>query len=187
MEFNVGENDKLAIFGNNGSGKSTLLQVILGSKMPSEGEVIFKLGQTIIEQEEVFKYCSIAAPYLELFEELSLRENIEFQARFKSFIAGITPNIILEVSGLELVADRPLKQFSSGMKQRAKLALALLADTFVVLLDEPCSNLDAEGINWYKKMVSEYSKNRIVIVSSNADMDEAGFCKKNIDIRDFKK
>ncbi len=187
VNLDILPNSQWAILGNNGSGKSTLLQTILGSQTASEGVVEFSSDGKVIPTEEVYTQCSIAAPYLDLFEELSFRENIEFQQKFKPFRQGISESDIITLGGLSAAADRPLKQFSSGMKQRVKLVLALTADSAVVLLDEPCSNLDKEGIEWYNILIQQFSKERIIVISSNSDINEMGFCENRIDIRDYKR
>ena len=174
----------LAILGNNGSGKSTLLQVILGSQTYSEGSIIFRNNQEEIPKEKVFRVCSIAAPYIDLLEDLSFSENIEFAHRFFPFSRSTKE--IIQLTGLEVAKDRPLKFFSSGMKQRVKLGLAILSCKPVLLLDEPCSNLDREGMEWYNQMITEHLNNRLLIVGSNSDPMEMGFCEQTIDIRNYK-
>ncbi len=184
LNWSVASGQSLAILGNNGSGKSTLLQMILGSQTCSEGKVVFKNNHQEIPEDQVFNQCSIAAPYLDLYEELSFAENIEFAHRF--FPYSFTAKEIIQLTKLESAKDRQLKFFSSGMKQRVKLALAILSSKPVVLLDEPCSNLDAEGMEWYNQMVKDYLQNKLIIVSSNSDPMEMGFCQQTIDIRTYK-
>lgn len=184
LTWTIPAGESLAILGNNGSGKSTLLQMILGSQTGSEGSIRFVDQSEEIPSEKIYRVCSIAAPYLDLFEELSLIENFQFAHQFHSL--SCTLNDFLEITGLMSAKERQLKFFSSGMKQRVKLGLALLSKKQVVLLDEPCSNLDAEGMQWYNRMVADYQKNRILIVSSNSDPAEMGFCKTTIDIRNYK-
>ncbi len=83
---------------------------------------------------------------------------------------------------LEHAADKQIRYYSSGMKQRIKLAQAFFTETPVVLLDEPCTNLDTDGISLYQKLVKDYSLNRTVIVSSN-DITEYEFCEKHLDMK----
>jgi ABC-type multidrug transport system ATPase subunit len=173
------------ILGSNGSGKSTLLQVIAGNIIPSEGNIEYDLsGKT--EQEEVYKKLSFAAPYLELFEEFTLTESIEFQAQFKPFQKGLKTNEIIELTELGKSKNKQLKYFSSGMKQRVRLALAVLAETPLLLLDEPTSNLDKKAIDWYQRLVSDHSKDRLIIVASNQQEYEYPFCNKELRMEDFK-
>ncbi|MCX6297357.1 MAG: ATP-binding cassette domain-containing protein [Bacteroidetes bacterium] len=176
------------IIGSNGSGKSTLLQVIAGSLMNSEGEIEFNIQSSTlkIEEEERYKYLSYCAPYLDLFDELTLTESIEFQEKFKPFQKGLSTKQIIELTELEKAKNKQLKYYSSGMKQRVRLALAVLADTPLLLLDEPTSNLDKKAIEWYQKLVGTYSDNRLIIVASNQQENEYPFCDKQLNIEDYK-
>ncbi|MCW3102863.1 MAG: transporter ATP-binding protein [Bacteroidetes bacterium] len=177
------------ILGSNGSGKSTLLQVIAGSMIPSEGEVLFRdpfSEKKNIPEEDAYKYVSYAAPYLELFDEFTLRESIEFQAQFKPFRKGLTTKEIISITDLEKAKDKPLKYYSSGMRQRVRLALAVLADTPLLLLDEPASNLDKKAIGWYQELVGNHAQNRMVIVASNQQEYEYPFCNKELKVEDYK-
>ena len=169
-----------AITGPNGSGKSTLLQVMGGAITLSEGTVVYEN----IKPEDIYKHISIAAPYLELVEEMTLTEFFNFHAELKNWLPSITIKKILSVIELEKAADKQLRYFSSGMKQRLKLAQAFFSDTSVLLLDEPCTNLDEDGVQLYHRLINEYTLNRIVIVSSN-DIGEYGFCKDKIFMGDI--
>jgi ABC-type multidrug transport system ATPase subunit len=174
------------LLGSNGSGKSTLLQVIAGNLIPSEGKINYHTSQAEIDQEQIYRQLSFAAPYLELFEEFTLAESIEFQKQFKPFRSGLETGKIIEITGLQKSKDKQLKFYSSGMKQRVRLALAVLADTPLLLLDEPTSNLDKNAIDWYQKLVNEHSKSRLIIVASNQQEYEYTFCNKELRVEDFK-
>jgi ABC-type multidrug transport system ATPase subunit len=181
FEFTTGIS--YAITGPNGSGKSTLLQAIGGAIMLSEGTIKYERDKEITA-EGFFQYVSIAAPYLEVIEEMTVTEFLEFHGQFKPLMTS-TKEIINTV-GLEKAAHKQIRYYSSGMKQRVKLAQAFFSDVPVVLLDEPCTNLDAEGIALYHDLVADYTINRLVIVSSN-DPQEYSFCEQKISITDFKK
>jgi ABC-type multidrug transport system ATPase subunit len=177
------DNKKYAITGLNGSGKSTLLQVLSGSLSHNEGTVDFTLQQKPIENEQHFQYISIAAPYLELIEEMTAGEFLHFHKQFKLLTL---PDIeILEIAGLKKAINKQIRYYSSGMKQRLKLAQAFFCDTPVLLLDEPTTNLDAEGIELYRQLISNYTANKMVIISSN-DLMEYNFCDAVIAIGDYK-
>ncbi|MBK6345142.1 MAG: ATP-binding cassette domain-containing protein [Bacteroidales bacterium] len=175
------------ILGSNGSGKSTLLQVISSAIMPTAGSISYMLEGNVVRPEHAFRLMAIAAPYIELIEEFTLTEMISFHRRLKPLIRNMTAVELVRVCELEHSANKPLKYFSSGMKQRLKLALAIMSDTPVLLLDEPVSNLDRAAIEWYKDLVDKNMRNRLVVVSSNSVSEEYGFCSDQIRLEDFKK
>lgn len=184
MDYVFASQSKTAILGINGSGKSTLLQIIATYMKPSKGEVEFKLNGRIIEDENVFQHVSYCAPYLEVIEEMNLVEFFEFHFAFKKPLITI-PQIIEQI-GLHTSKEKLIENFSSGMKQRVKLAQAIFADTALLLLDEPCSNLDEEGIALYNLLISMYTRQKTIIVASN-DQQEFSFCESQININQFKR
>src|SRR5450755_1195070 len=173
-----------AITGPNGSGKSTLLQFIAGALMPSEGKISYYTGNDI-PAPEFYPLLSIAAPYLETIEEMTAHEFFRFHQGFKPLKAGMTIPQILERVGIFEAAGKQIRYYSSGMKQRVKLAQAFFSDTPVLLLDEPTTNLDAEGIGLYHDLIRDFCRERIVIVSSN-DTAEYSFCKTEINMNNLK-
>ncbi len=189
-EFSAGRS--YAIIGPNGSGKSTLLQVLSGGMQINEGNIQFAVDsqQSTINSpiafENVYRNISICAPYLEVVEEMTLIEFLNFHSGFKPFLSSITTEKIISILGLENAVNKQIRNYSSGMKQRVKLAQAIFSDVPVVLLDEPCTNLDLAGIQLYHDLINEYCKNRMVVVSSNDEV-EYGFCKERLNINDYKK
>ena len=181
-EFNISHS--YAITGPNGSGKSTLLQSIAGAIGVTEGSVQYT-GAGTIPPEKVYRHLSLCAPYLELVEEMTAGEFLHFHAAFKPFLSGLTISGIIEKMGLQAAADKQMRYYSSGMKQRVRLAQALFSDTSVVLLDEPCTNLDQDGVALYRQLIAGYAAGRLVVVSSN-DTQEYDFCEEIINIRDYK-
>lgn len=180
FNFTFNPSDHVAILGPNGSGKSTLLQMVAGYVQPSEGKIYFYDDDVLFEEENIFRHVSLAAPYLELIEEYSLEEMVKFHFGFKSIINGMNNRDVIERSGLQVSAHKQVKNFSSGMKQRLKLTLAILSDTPLLLLDEPLSNLDEQGEIWYQQMIEDFSLERMVVVCSNMNEKEYGFCKEKI-------
>lgn len=175
---------KYAILGPNGSGKSTLLNMLMGSLAPSEGSISFQ-EDSAVSIEQIYKSISFAGPYLDLVEEFTLLETIDFHFKFKSFYSGVDRDHILQILGLEKSKDKAIKHFSSGMKQRTKLVLACCSDTPVLVLDEPTSNLDKQGIEWYHQLIGDFTSNRVVFVGSNQE-EEYSFCNHFIQITDYK-
>ena len=187
MDLELFTGNNYVILGANGSGKSTLLQLIAGSSIPSEGKIIYSDDTGAeIPVENIFSHLSFAAPYLELFEEFTLQESIRFHSRFKKLRNGIDAAQVTQVCYLDDAANKRIKDFSSGMKQRVKLALAILSDTPLLLLDEPCSNLDQKGVDWYNALVEEHKENRLIIVCSNLHPEEYRFCNQQVKVEDYK-
>jgi ABC-type multidrug transport system ATPase subunit len=175
-----------ALLGPNGSGKSTLLRVIAGMQSPSQGKLHFYDDkEQPIAPEEIFSNTSFCAPGMELVEELSLREFFNFHFSFKRPLPGMDVDKIIELCGLKNTADKQIGDYSSGMKQRVKLAQAIFTDAPVLLLDEPCTNLDQQGNEQYREWMEAYGKNRLVIVASN-DVREYFFCREHIEIEQYK-
>lgn len=185
FDYSFFSSNAYAITGPNGSGKSTLLQFIAGALMPSEGSVsYYKEDNSPVEQ--YFALMSVAAPYLETIEEMTAIEFFRFHQAFKPLLPALTIPQILERIGLKEAADKQIRYYSSGMKQRIKLGQALFSNTPVLLLDEPTTNLDTSGIVLYHELIKEYCVERLVIVSSN-DPLEYSFCNTEINMRSLKK
>jgi len=174
-----------AILGPNGSGKSTLLQVLNGSLSPSVGKLSYFFEDKTVDAEEVYRYLSLAAPYLELIEEFTLSEMIDFHFRFKVYAAGIDKPELIRLLAMPESHHKLIKYFSSGMKQRLKLALAFCSDTAMLMLDEPTSNLDTQGVEWYLNLVQQFAKNRLTVICSNQE-HEYSFCDERLNITDYK-
>lgn len=178
--------EKWVILGGNGSGKSTLLQIISGYVLPNTGNVSYTVAEKTIETEEYKNYISLASPYLELIEDYTIKEIIEHCAVYKPFVKGLTTNEIIERSGLQDAKNKFIRNYSSGMKQRLRLTLAILADSSLLLLDEPVSNLDRKAIDWFKQLVKDFAAKKTIIVCSNSIKEEYEFCTRELDISKYK-
>lgn len=152
----------------------------------NEGKVEWIFGGTILDPDSVFKHLSIAAPYLEVIEEMTAVEFLHFHHQFKSLLPGISVREIISEIGLEKAAHKQIRYYSSGMKQRIKLAQAIFSDVPLLLLDEPCTNLDSSGYALYNHLIATYCTNKTIVVSSN-DPAEYAFCNETISIMDYKK
>jgi ABC-type multidrug transport system ATPase subunit len=185
LDLELSSGDTLAITGGNGSGKSTLLKCLSGAIPLTSGTIQYQAGSTQISEEHWFRSLALATPYLELPEEFTLSEVINFHFQFKNPLQNRTNTEILEVLGLEKHKSKAISQFSSGMKQRVKLALAIFSEVPLLLLDEPTTNLDTQGLSWYLKLIQQYSPGRILVICSN-DPREYDFCEKKITLEDLK-
>lgn len=184
--FELAAGQQYTFVGPNGSGKSTLLQLLTGIMPASEGTIkyIDSTGKEI-EVDHWYKHLVVAAPYLELIEEFTLRELIQFHSRFKPFKNGLSFKDFEDFIQLSHASGKTLRHFSSGMKQRVKLGLAFMSDVPVIFLDEPTTNLDVPGINWYLDHVVHHTQNQLVLLGSNVKQ-EYEFCKNIISVSAFK-
>lgn len=185
LTFRFEPGKSYAITGPNGSGKSTLLQLIAGISVWNEGRIHYIYNGEKVDPGILYRYVSLSAPYLELPEEMTLLEFFSFHTSMKRWLPGIDTPQVIRLLGLEHAAHRPVYYFSSGMKQRVKLAQAVFSDVPLVLLDEPLTNLDEEGVHLYNRLVNEYGGKRTFIISSN-DAKEYTFCTDVLDIRNYK-
>jgi ABC-type multidrug transport system ATPase subunit len=184
VSFSFQSGSSYAVTGANGSGKSTLLQTIGGMLQQSEGTITYTQNKPIVP-EKVYQTISLCAPYIDLIEEMTLIEFLQFHRQFKPFLKPLDIKKIISIVGLEKSASKQIQHYSSGMKQRVKLAQAIFSDTEILLLDEPCSNLDLKGIELYHDLIQKYCANRLVIVCSN-DQVEYSFSKEIIEMQSFK-
>jgi ABC-type multidrug transport system ATPase subunit len=185
VDYTFENTESYAILGSNGSGKSTLLSVLNGSLGPSTGTISYFYGDAPVEVEQIFQHLSLAAPYLELIEEFSLSEMIDFHFKFKALKPGMDKAALIDLLNLPGSANKLIRYFSSGMKQRLKLALAFCSDTPILMLDEPTSNLDSQGVEWYLSLVQQFAKDRLTIICSNQE-HEYSFCRHRLNIADYK-
>jgi ABC-type multidrug transport system ATPase subunit len=183
LEFNAGIS--YTFTGANGSGKSTLLQVLSGFMPNSEGLLYYQLGERKLEIDNFYQHISIASPYLELIEDFTLKELLNFHVKFKPLKDNLSVNDFMDFIELPQAKNKEIKFFSSGMKQRVKLGLSFLSDCEVLMLDEPTSNLDSNAVAWYLKNVQEHSNNRLLFICSNQP-SEYEFCEHIFNIHDYK-
>lgn len=177
-------NQPCAVIGANGSGKSTLLQLMAGIGQATKGDISYHTPNTL-PTEVWYKHLAISAPYLELIEEFTLQELVKFHSQFKPLKAGLGRQGFLEIIELTHAKNKQIKHFSSGMKQRLKLGLVFYSEMPILLLDEPTTNLDAQGINWYKKMIENNIKDRLCVICSNQPY-EYELCTQRLDMMAFK-
>jgi ABC-type multidrug transport system ATPase subunit len=175
-----------AVLGPNGAGKSTLLSILAGQLLPTAGEVRYELAGRPLPVADVPRQLAYCAPYLDLPEDFTLLELLAFHTRLKPLRAGISVVDLVDIMYLQKARHQPVREFSSGMKQRLKLGLALYAAAPLLLLDEPTTNLDATGAAWYQEHVARVRQgtDRLVIVSSNVPTEYA-FCEAQVRITDF--
>jgi len=156
-----------AITGPNGSGKSTLLQVLWGQMPGSDGTLVYQQNDATIAVEDVFRHITIATPYMELIEEFTLLEQIRFHVGLKKTRGNISIEEIIEKLQLSSARNKPIADFSSGMRQRLKLGLAFFTQADAIFLDEPGTNLDAQAFAWYQQNLRSLPADSLIIMASN--------------------
>lgn len=186
ISFELGNGDSLAITGKNGSGKSTLVKIIAGLLSQTSGEVIYKLNGKIVDKLDWFKYVGFVAPYLQIYDEFSGYENLEMLAKIRG-MKNYKDEIYEILNRVNLFSrkDDLVRGYSSGMKQRLKYALALLHKPPLLILDEPTSNLDPEGVEMVWAIAEEQKRNGILIIATN-EPDELKMCEKVINLDELK-
>jgi ABC-type multidrug transport system ATPase subunit len=187
LTIELQEGQGYAILGSNGSGKSTLMQVLSGYLSASRGKITYSENSKVIEHGKAYEALSFAAPYIDLIEEFTLQEVIDFHWNFKSML--LSKKELIDLLGYPKSAfSKQIKYFSSGMQQRLKLGLAICSDTSLLLLDEPTITLDQQAVAWYVEVLRKYaySPNRLTIIASNVEEDFQG-CQHRINILDYKK
>lgn len=174
-----------AITGSNGSGKSTLLKLISGIIIPNKGKITYEYKKKLIPDEKWFRHISFCSPAQELIEEFTLKEIVEFHLRFKQFDGNFNKEDFYERAYFSKHIDKKIGLFSSGMKQRLKLALAMFTKSEALFLDEPTTNMDLEGIKWYQENIIKIAPSRLLVIASN-QKHEYEFCDQSISIGDYK-
>ncbi len=169
------------IKGINGSGKSTLIKMVSGWLSPSKGSISYVDRGHEVKRENIYKHVSIVAPYTDIIQEYDLKEMYDFHTKFRPLMDVEDYKAFQEIVRLKGHRGKPLEHYSSGMKQRVQLALALLSEAQLLLLDEPTSYLDETNKKWFYKLLEQSMSSKTVIVSSN-DMEDFQFCDKVIDL-----
>ncbi|MBI5913972.1 MAG: ABC transporter ATP-binding protein [Bacteroidetes bacterium] len=185
IDYQLVAGGRYAVTGPNGSGKSTLMKVLSGHLSPSKGQVSFFTEGKKCAPDDVYRQVSYAAPYIELIEEFTLLEALDFHQKFKPLLPGFRTADVLDLLAFPKARDKQIRHFSSGMKQRLRLALATCSESSLLLLDEPTTNLDQQGVDWYLSLAERLIGQRTVVVASNVAVDY-GFCGEVIDIMKYK-
>ena len=185
FSFSFTQNQHYCITGINGSGKSTFLLTLCGYITPTEGKIVWKNNNAVIENP--IGFFSYTSPALELFEHLSLIEILKHHAAFCQTFNLENALDEIENMGLKKSLNKQVSSFSSGMKQRVKLIMALYNDVPVILLDEPCSNLDDIGLAQYNHLLHTRESKSMFLVATNQPVTEFPVNGKTLNLDDFKK
>ncbi|MDA9774672.1 ABC transporter ATP-binding protein [Saprospiraceae bacterium] len=186
VNYAIPSGSRLGIIGPNGSGKSTFLRVLLGTIDPSKGKVLYQAGDKVINANEVFQNFSFTAPYMGIPDNLTIEEAVKFHFKFRNVRDDINPNDIPEIALLANNKKKLIRQYSSGMRQRFKLILAMATDSKILVFDEPTTNLDEEGKTWFQSNLKKYLGARTLIIATN-EKDDLALVSEKLNIIDYKK
>lgn len=184
LELHTG--DFISIAGANGAGKSTLLQCLMGYQSLSTGTLWYQMDGRKLSADACFEQMSLVSPYLELPEGYTLQELIDFHFGLKAHDPRMHLAEMLEDCKLSAHLHKQLWHFSSGMKQRAKLLLGFGAATPLLFLDEPTTNLDQKGFEWFDALMERATQfDKIIVIASN-QAHETQRCNKQLQLADYK-
>lgn len=172
-DFNFRFHSKLryGVAGLNGVGKSTLLQMLAGIIPVSKGKIKYIDSDKVLEESKWYEQICFAAPYAELYDYMNISELVNHHLVFKKFQNDLRAEEFIRLCYLQGHENKLIKSYSSGMKQRLKLGLSIISESKVLFLDEPQSNLDELAKSWYRNILDEYTKDKIVIIASNENDD----------------
>jgi ABC-type multidrug transport system ATPase subunit len=162
---------KTGISGRNGSGKSTMLKIISSYLSPSSGKITYKAGDNLINRNQIALEIAFCAPYIQVTQEMSLKEVFSFQSKFIPFYNNIDYKSFLDIIEMKSPKDKEIKFFSSGMQQKVNLGLTILRQSKILLLDEPTSYLDVQAKAWFHKFLHANQNDRTIVIASN-DKDD---------------
>lgn len=177
VSFQFEEGSKTVVLGSNGSGKSTLIKILSGAQEATENPPVYSFDGASVPANQAGAICSIAAPYVALNPMFTFNETLDFHRRMCGFINGVDIDFWVKKAGLEPHKNKRVKTYSSGMQQRVRLLLAIASPRPLLLLDEPTSNLDKDGVAYYQSLIRELAIDKTVIVASNYLTHEYDFCR----------
>ncbi len=182
ISFKVSSGSALAITGPNGSGKTTLIKILCNLMAPTRGQIIYRNGSVTIKRENIYQFIGLVGPYLQLYQELTAQENIDFFAGMRN-LKHYKPKIktLMQLFNLNGREHDPVKTYSSGMQQRLKYVCALMHDPEILFVDEPRSNLDRKGIETVYQILTEQKKEKILILSTN-DREDLHLADQTIEV-----
>lgn len=188
VNINLTEKSSLVITGRNGSGKSTLLKVISRLIRLDKGSIELKINNEKIPAEKYFSKIGFFSPYINLYDELTGWENLDFFYDLK--VAGKNNKnekikYLLEKVGLFNRRNDLIRNYSSGMRQRLKLAFSVLNSPQLLLMDEPRTNLDEEGISVIYSIAEEQKERGILILATN-EAEDTALCSSSLNIENYK-
>lgn len=187
LNFKISSGQSLSITGKNGSGKSTLVKILTNLTRPSSGKITFHKNNVQLDREKWFLNIGMLSPYINLYDELTAFENLDFFYKLKSSGNDHAPdkiNLLLQKTGLFEKRNEFVKNYSSGMKQRLKIAFAVMSEPEVLIMDEPRTNLDVAGLEIVYNITDEQKQRGILIIATNEESDRK-ICDSTLNVEEF--
>lgn len=174
VSFKANGGDVVAITGPNGSGKSTLLRILSGLLQPDQGQRAVTVAGVAVADNLIIAHCGFTAPYINLYEELTPRELLEFvmQCRGRSRAANKSISTMLEITGLSEFAEQRMETLSTGLRQRCSIAACFIHDPEIIILDEPYLALDQAGrAMLLQRILNMKERGSIIFLATNDERD----------------
>jgi heme exporter protein A len=189
ISFELQKGDSRALVGRNGAGKSTLAKILCGLLSPSRGTVALAIDNAAVEYPgRIYPHVGFVAPYINLYDEFTGIENLHLCARIRNHSVKPDERIEELLRRFSLFEKRndELRTYSSGMKQRLKYCAALLHEPPLLVLDEPCANLDEEGIAVVRGVMTHQKETGILIIATN-DKDDLAYADSIVTVERMKR
>ncbi|MEO8399120.1 MAG: ABC transporter ATP-binding protein [Ignavibacteriaceae bacterium] len=188
LSFKISNTQSLSVTGKNGSGKSTLIKILSNLILPSNGKILLQQNGMPLEKEKWFHKIGLLSPYINLYDELTGFENLNFFYKLKSSDEKNIPekiNFLLQKTGLYDNRNELVRNYSSGMKQKLKIAFAIMKEPEILIMDEPRTNLDSTGLELIYEVSNKQKEKGILIIATNEESDN-NICDISINIEDYK-
>ena len=174
INFSINENEIIGLLGPNGCGKTTTIGMLLGLLKPTEGEILINGMKLEKNKISILQKINFISPYIELPKKLTVKQNLIVYGKLYS-VTNLSRRIeyLSEKLRLNNLLNTITGELSSGQKNRASLAKALINDPRVLFLDEPTASLDPEVGDFVRTFLENYKKERkISILLASHNMEE---------------
>jgi len=171
LDLEVKKNEILIIKGPNGSGKSTLIKILSGVLSADKGKIEYYINDKKIDSSEIYSYLGFCSVEQNLYEELTIEENLNFLSKLKGLKRNEKIKDYLKKADLFEERYKFYKNLSSGMRQKIKIISSVLHQPLFLFLDEPGTNLDDKGFGFLSDIIEEQKMRGICLIASNNEKE----------------